>query len=190
MALNLATQITLLRILSAPLFVVLLFQGALGWAMLVFGLASLTDTFDGFIARKYGQESNIGKILDPAADKVLLTTAFVALSVPSLHLASAIPLWLVILSIVRDVLISLGALLIWTCKRRKTFPPTLSGKISTTLQMVTVCVSLAGCYQGVRWVIFSPLVYATLFFTIVSGLDYLHRAVAIMRQPKMRPQQI
>jgi len=186
MSLTLATQITILRIICAPFLVWLLYKGYLGWAMLVFGLASLTDTFDGIVARKFGQESDIGSILDPVADKVLLTTAFVSLSVPSFNLANSIPLWLVLIAIVRDAMIGVGAWLIRILRGRKDFPPSFFGKVSTAFQMITVCVSLVGNYEGKRWLIFDPLIYATLVFTFVSGMDYFRRGVVMMRNPELK----
>lgn len=181
MRLTLATQLTLLRILGAPVFVFLLFQGQMGWAMLAFGLACLTDTFDGFVARRLGQQSLVGIWLDPVADKLLLTTAFVSLSLPFLSLTNPIPVWLVITSIARDVLISLGALIIRLARGLRQFPPTLCGKISTTFQMVLVWVSILGNFLATRWPYFDLLVYATMFFTVVSGLDYLRLAVSMLR---------
>ena len=190
MSLTLATYITIIRILCAPLFVFLLFSGSLGWAIVVFGLASLTDTFDGLVARKLGQTSSFGTVLDPVADKVLLTTAFIALSMPFLHLASPIPVWLTLTAIARDVLIAIGAWIIRTIKGFKSFPPSLWGKVSTTFQMITVCVALLANYQGQRWVIFNPLVYATLLLTIVSGLDYFRRGLSMMKHSSLKPANI
>jgi cardiolipin synthase (CMP-forming) len=184
MRLTLATQLTLLRLIGAPVFVFLLLRGQTGWAMLVFGLASLTDTFDGLVARKLGQQTPVGIWLDPLADKVLLTCAFVSLSLPFLTLTYPIPLWLVITSIVRDILIAIGALVIRAARGLKQFPPTMTGKISTTLQMVTVCASLIGNYLGTRFPFFDSLIYATLLFTVVSGLDYLRRGVQMLRRPQ------
>jgi cardiolipin synthase (CMP-forming) len=190
MSLTLATYITILRILSAPLFVFLLFDGSLGWAIVVFGVACLTDTFDGLVARKFGQMSAFGTVLDPVADKVLLTTAFVSLSIPFLHLASPIPLWLTLTAIARDVMIAIGAWIIRTLRGLRSFPPSLCGKVSTTFQMITVCVALLADYQGQRWVIFDPLIYATLLLTIVSGLDYLRRGLAIMKNSGLKAENI
>ena len=190
MSLTLATYITFLRILCAPVFVLLLFHGSLGWAIVVFGLASLTDTFDGLVARKLGQMSAFGTILDPVADKVLLTTAFVSLSIPFLNLASPIPPWLTLTALARDALIAIGACIIRTIRGLKSFPPSMFGKVSTTFQMITVCVALLADYQGTRWVIFDPLIYATMLLTIVSGLDYLRRGIAMMKHSDLKPENL
>src|SRR5262245_9722751 len=106
-ALTSANQLTLLRMLLIPAFVILVIYGYFGWALLVFAVAGLTDALDGLIARRLGQKSKLGAWLDPMADKLLAVATFVVLTVPGLGLANPIPVWLTVLIISRDVVIVL-----------------------------------------------------------------------------------
>ena len=87
-ALTPANQLTLLRMLLIPAFVILVVYGFLGWALVVFATAGITDGLDGVIARRSGQNTSIGAWLDPMADKLLLVTTFVVLTWPGLGLAN------------------------------------------------------------------------------------------------------
>jgi len=100
---TIANQLTLLRMLLIPAFVILTIYGEFGWALAVFALAGLTDLLDGVAARMAGQKSELGAWLDPAADKLLLVTTFIVLSLPNIGLVNQIPLWLTVLVISRDV---------------------------------------------------------------------------------------
>src|SRR5207245_10413452 len=104
-ALTPANQLTLLRMLLIPAFVILVVYGHLGWALTVFMVAGITDALDGLIARWSGQKTSLGAWLDPMADKLLLVTTFVGLTIPGLNLANPLPLWLTICIISRDVVI-------------------------------------------------------------------------------------
>src|SRR5207249_4351789 len=131
-----------------------------------FFIAAVTDAFDGLLARRLGVESAFGQMLDPIADKVLLSSVFVALA-----MIAAIPWWLAWLMLGRDALILLFAagVLLFT-KTRRTFPPSLWGKLSTIVQMgfvVTVVLDLAGFGLPIRF-----LGWVTAAFTVVSALDY------------------
>src|SRR4029453_15615075 len=107
-ALTPANQLTLLRILLIPAFVILVLYGQLGWALIVFVTAGITDGLDGLIARRSGQHTQLGAGLDPLAAKLLLVTTFVVLTLPGLSLANRLPLWLTVLIISRDVIIVLS----------------------------------------------------------------------------------
>ncbi|HLV02540.1 MAG TPA: CDP-alcohol phosphatidyltransferase family protein, partial [Acidobacteriota bacterium] len=100
-----ANQLTVLRMVMVPLFVLLVIYDYLGLAILTFFLAGVTDMLDGLIARKFGQKTPLGTFLDPIADKLLLVSAFVVLSLDSLNLAVRIPLWLTITVISRDLIL-------------------------------------------------------------------------------------
>ena len=100
---TIANQLTLLRMLLIPAFVILTIYGEFGWALAVFALAGLTDLLDGVAARMAGQKSELGAWLDPAADKLLLVTTFIVLTLPNIGLVNRIPLWLTVLVISRDV---------------------------------------------------------------------------------------
>src|SRR5262245_14178686 len=91
-----ATQLTMLRIVSVPVFVILLGDKEMGWALCTFVAAGVTDVLDGIIARRFGQKTSIGAVLDPLADKLLMTASMVLLSLPQMEFHNVIPRWLVI----------------------------------------------------------------------------------------------
>ena len=100
-----ANQLTLLRMLLIPAFVIFVLYGYLGWALVVFVTAGVTDGLDGIIARRSGQRTTLGAWLDPMADKLLLVTMFIVLTLPGIGSANQLPLWFTILVISRDVAI-------------------------------------------------------------------------------------
>lgn len=180
MFLTYANQLTLLRLIFVPCFVVLIVYGHVGAAMLVFVLAGITDGLDGLIARRLGQRTALGSYLDPMADKLLLTAAFVTLSIPSLPLAVHIPVWLTILTISRDLLIALSALIIRLRTGHSDFPPTRLGKWTTAFQLITVGLGLLANFAGRRVAqAFDASVFATLFLTLASGLHYAYRSARL-----------
>jgi cardiolipin synthase (CMP-forming) len=168
---------------SIPCFVLLLIHGYLKSATAVFIFAAITDLLDGLLARKLQQKTALGSFLDPMADKLLITSAFVTLTVPSVPVAFHIPIWLTITSISRDLLIALAVLIIYLHTRHTQFPPSFLGKCTTTAQLITVGTALVGHFHtGFGMEIFPPVVYSTLALTVVSGLHYLYRSVHIIER--------
>src|SRR6266480_2567250 len=106
-----ANQLTILRIIFVPVFIILLVYGEIGWALGTFVAAGVTDVLDGLIARRFGQKTSIGAVLDPLADKLLMTSSIVILSLPHMGFQNTIPRWLMILMISRDVFILLVSLI-------------------------------------------------------------------------------
>src|SRR5213082_201903 len=94
-----ANQLTMLRIVFVPVFIILLVYDETGWALTTFLAAGLTDVLDGIIARRFGQKTRIGAYLDPIADKLLMTSSVVILSLPQMEIANPIPRWLMIIII-------------------------------------------------------------------------------------------
>ncbi len=182
--LTLANELTILRMIFVPFFVLLLVYGHPGGATLVFILAGVTDALDGLIARKLKQRTLLGSFLDPMADKLLLTAAFVTLTVPSIPVTVHIPLWLTVLSISRDFVIALAALVIHLQTGQTSFPPSLLGKSTTALQLITVADAMVANFGQFGVVLFTPLVYATLVVTVVSGLHYFFRSVGSPESPQ------
>jgi len=181
LVLTYANQLTILRMFFVPCFVILLIYGYPKSATLVFLLAGVTDGLDGLIARKLKQKTVLGSFLDPMADKILITAAFVTLTIPSLPIILHIPAWLTILTISRDVLIAVSALIIHLQTQHSQFPPTLLGKGTTGVQLLIVAVCLLANFQESLAVAFFPwVVYATLAFTLASGLHYAYRSIKII----------
>ena len=171
--LTLANQLTILRIVFVPVFIILLVYNRLGWALLTFLAAGLTDGLDGIIARRFGQKTSVGAILDPIADKLLMTSSIVVLSLPQMEFANPIPLWLLLLVVFRDVFILLGSLAFVLAHGFRTFPPTMYGKASTAFQLLTVFVVLAYNWMNVQEVGLYFLFIVTGLLTVISGLNYL-----------------
>lgn len=181
MVLTYANQLTILRMAFVPCFVLLLVYGYPKSATLLFLIAAVTDGLDGLLARKLGQKTVLGSFLDPMADKILLTAAFVTLTVPSLPLVLHIPTWLTILTISRDVIIALSVLIIHLQTRHSHFPPSLLGKCTTAVQLLTVGFCLAANFQIRPAVTLFPLVvYGTLALTLASGAHYAYRSFKII----------
>ncbi|OFW18530.1 MAG: hypothetical protein A3H97_17660 [Acidobacteria bacterium RIFCSPLOWO2_02_FULL_65_29] len=175
-----ANQLTLLRMLLIPAFVILVVYGYLGWALLVFGFAGLTDGLDGLIARWSGQKTNLGAWLDPMADKLLLVSTFVVLTWPGLGLANRLPIWLTVLVISRDVVIVLTVAVINLAMGPRTFRPSIFGKAATAIYILTAVVAMLFNYLGTYSPVVDVFVYASLLITLVSGFHYIwHTARAI-----------
>jgi cardiolipin synthase len=168
-----ANQLTLLRMLLIPGFALLVIYDHLGAALTVFCVAGLTDALDGLIARRTGQKTALGAWLDPTADKLLLVTTFVVLTLPLEHLTVRLPVWLTVLVISRDIGIVATASIISMTLGRRNFTPSLLGKIATTVFILTGVVTLLFNYLGRSSAVVTVFVYASLVVTLLSGLHYL-----------------
>ncbi len=176
-----ANQLTILRMLFIPCFVILLIYGYPKAATILFLLAAVTDGLDGLIARKLQQKTVLGSFLDPMADKLLLTAAFIVLTIPSVPLILHIPTWLTILTISRDVIIAVSVLIIHLQTQHSNFPPSLLGKGTTAVQLLTVGVCMLANFEAsLALALFPAVQYSTLAFTIASGLHYAYRSVRII----------
>jgi CDP-diacylglycerol--glycerol-3-phosphate 3-phosphatidyltransferase len=182
---TLANLITMARIGIIPAFAGLAWYygysthhpPAMEWARvaaaIVFGLAAATDGVDGYIARHFNQESELGALLDPIADKGLILTAILVLSTWEFGL----PLWFVILVIGRDVGLALGCLLINARRGRVTVRPSWSGKTATVLQLIAIAWVLLGIPAGLRiWV------WSAAALIVWSGLGYLVDGLRQLRE--------
>ncbi|MBK5257642.1 MAG: CDP-alcohol phosphatidyltransferase family protein [Vicinamibacteria bacterium] len=168
-------QLTILRMICAPVFVALTLDGRLHLAVAVFVLGAITDAFDGLIARFYKQRTVLGAILDPLADKMLLGSAFVALSFAD-AVRVHIPKWLTVVVLSRDAIIVVSALAIAFVSNRKGFAPTGLGKISTGAQMTCVALAFGANLMAFPQYLLEIVFAATGVFTVASGLHYLYRA--------------
>ena len=171
--------LTVFRMVLIPVFVSLLFYQRFVLALGVFVLAGATDGLDGLLARRFNQRSQLGTILDPIADKLMLVTAFVVMSmravfpqpVPS-HLP--VPFWVTVAVISRDVFILVGAAAINIVTGFRGFRPSMLGKINTTVQIVAIAAIMfaASVPYGTGW--YLPTIYATVVaFAVLSGAHYI-----------------
>ena len=166
---------SMLRICLIPLFLYMMLQNHILEALVVFLIASTTDVLDGMTARIWDQKTKIGGLLDPAADKLLMTAAIIILSLPSVSQPNTIPLWLTIAIIGRDIAIVFAAFLMYRLRRHTKFPPSLLGKASTVLQMgVILCVLLLNVLERAPGFL-AWLYIVTFALTIISGIGYGRR---------------
>ena len=182
--LTLPNILSISRILLVPVFLITVTQEKAFGALAVFLLAGSTDLLDGLTARIWHQKTKIGALLDPAADKFLATSSFIALSLPSLNLLNTIPMWLTSSVIGRDVLISLGALIAFKLRGRKRFDPSIFGKASTVCQFSVIFFVLFFNYTQTSPSYLSWLYYVTLFLTIISGIHYVMIGFKMIFPPK------
>jgi len=178
--LTVANQLTLLRIMLIPAFVILVIYGYLGWALVVFATACLTDALDGLTARLSGQKSTLGAWLDPMADKLLALSTFIVLTVPWLGLANPLPIWLTVLIISRDVVIVGTVAIVNLAIGPKTFQPSFFGKMATATYMLTAVAAMFYNYLGYHSLVVDTLVYASLTITLISSLHYIYHAARII----------
>ncbi|BDU75893.1 CDP-diacylglycerol--glycerol-3-phosphate 3-phosphatidyltransferase [Mesoterricola sediminis] len=178
--------LTLLRICAVPFFAIAVWYGRTAEACLLFAAAGMTDLLDGWIARRFNQRSTVGAVLDPAADKLLMTTAFVMLAFPRETYAVRIPAWVSILAISRDVIISLVALVAYERLDPSKFMPSLLGKATTFVELVAISVALLFNHLGPRpWYRFLvPWVfYLIAAMVVASGIHYFFRATHASSEP-------
>lgn len=168
-SLTLATKITLGRVLLVPAFAISLAYHWPEWALVLFLLASLADAVDGHLARRRGEMTSLGAMLDPIADKLLMTTAYVLMGA-----LGEIPPWLAVLVVCRDVLLCLGCLMLFMTVGFITPAPSILGKATTALQMLAVLATLAaGAAGGSGGAALPPLFTLTGALTAASGVHYL-----------------
>jgi cardiolipin synthase len=178
---TIANQLTLLRMALVPALVVLVLSRRFGWALAVFVLAGVSDLLDGLIARLGHQQTTLGTVLDPVADKLLLASSFVVLTwAPGL--ACAVPVWLSVVVLSRDLIILVSVAVVNLTLGRRLFPPSNLGKLSTFCQLLTVGFVLlantrGGCPPWLAW-----LFDLALGLTVASALHYVYLATARRRE--------
>jgi len=175
-----ANQLTILRMIFIPCIILLIVYGHAFGALLVFILAGITDTLDGFLARRLKQRTVLGSFLDPMADKLLIASVFITLTITSVPVQYHIPPWLTVTAFSRDLLIALAALIIHLRTQHIDFPPTFLGKCTTTAQLFAVgTVLVLNVTDSVR-ILYWPAIAAAMVLTVASGLHYFHRSAKVI----------
>lgn len=174
---NLANKITISRIILTPLFITAIVYYRTDIALIFFILAIISDGLDGFIARTRNEKTVLGTILDPVADKILLISAFICLSlVKSLPASLRLPPYVPIIVISRDAIIVLGSIMIHVIKGDIKIEPSFWGKLTTFFQMITiVSILIKFTYSEIIWDIATVL-------TIISGVDYMLKGSRILNE--------
>ncbi len=175
---NIPNIVSITRILITPFFVILLIKKMFFFALLVFALAGISDALDGLLARYFNQHTILGSYLDPLADKLLLTSAFVSLAI-----LKVVPGWLTVIVITRDVLIFLGIAMIAIMGKKIAIKPSLVSKCTTVVQLLTIFLILLDNQFAIReWVILWPFYWVTAFLTITSGLHYIITGLKMLQE--------
>ncbi|TBR15175.1 CDP-diacylglycerol--glycerol-3-phosphate 3-phosphatidyltransferase [bacterium] len=171
---NFANKISTFRILSVPFFIASLYyssgrESLRAVALVIFIIAVFSDAIDGYIARKTQQKSQAGLVLDPLADKLLLVSAFICL-----YMLGEFPFWVILVVITRDVIITLGAVVIYMVKHNLNISSSISGKIATLAQMSTIIATLLRLqFLHIFW-------WITVILTIISGIIYVMKGFKIL----------
>ena len=169
--------LSLLRILLIPVFILLLVHNKKLAAFCVFLFAALTDIMDGVAARIWHQQTTLGTYLDPAADKLLMASTFIALSIPQLGTPNTLPLWLVLVVIIRDVYIVSGALTFIKLTGQTTVKPSLPGKACTVMEMGLLVLVLL-CNTLDKSPVFLQVVYIiALAIVLGSAAHYTYTGI-------------
>jgi cardiolipin synthase len=175
--LNLPNLFSIARVVLLLPFIYFLQQKSYGLAFAIFVLAGVTDAIDGAMARLLHQRTVLGAYLDPAADKVLMTFSYIALS--SFNL---LPWWLTFLVIGRDVVIVLGILFLRLFSRPVEARPSAASKITTCLQIATIAAPLFSLSLYPSAWLTDGLTLATAAGTVISGLQYIGRGVRVLQK--------
>lgn len=199
--LNTANAITLVRFLCVPFFIGIMvqhrqatFSGAAlselhlyRWiAIGIFAFAAVSDALDGFVARLFNQRTRLGTILDPLADKLLLVTAVIMMSLLLGDGTRLIPFWFMLLVLSRDFIILIGIVIIFMFRGRVDIEPTRTSKVTTAIQMICVVCALlkmTGIPAAVMYVLFA----SASLFTVVSGVQYIGIGLHMLHDDHMSP---
>jgi cardiolipin synthase len=180
--------LTFMRMALIPVFASLLFYGNSNWALAVFLIAGISDGVDGFLARRFKWESELGTIIDPIADKLLMTVAFIVLSLPGVLEPVRflpVPFWVTAAVIGRDVLIVTVAGAINIITGFRGFRPSWLGKLSTFVQVIAVTLVLIAAVTGYSF--YLPTVYfMVVLLAVVSGFHYIFQVARLMKEEEDR----
>ena len=174
---NLPNLLTILRILLTPILIILILQKRLDLATGLFSIAALTDALDGLIARQFNQKTKTGAILDPVADKFLLTSAYLTLSA-----IDFLPQWLTILVISRDVIIVAGIIILFLFQNGVEIRPSIISKATTVFQLLTILLVMAHNHLGIITNCIQLVYWITAGLTVISGLHYMTVGVTLLNK--------
>jgi cardiolipin synthase len=192
---TLPNLLTMFRMVLIPVFVSLLFYQKFVWALGVFLLAGVTDGLDGLFARRFDQKSQLGTILDPIADKLLLVTSFIVLSLPSISPQPMprhfpVPFWVTAAVISRDIFIIVGAAAINIVTGFRRFRPSWLGKLNTAVQILAIAAILvAASVPKISG--YLPTVYTTVFaLAVFSGIHYVYFASRLLNEERRQTDEV
>lgn len=172
---NLANRITLVRIALIPVFLILLLSQHTLLGLAIFFVTAITDAIDGFIARSKQQRTRLGSFLDPLADKLLLTTSFIALATLQI-----LPSWLMVFVVSRDMVIISGIFVVHFFSGKFIISPSILGKSSSAMQMITVAFGLLFYALDFSSPFLTYLCVLTVFLTLASGMQYIYQGAKML----------
>lgn len=174
---NIANKLTLLRVILVFVFMIVMWnpwlslETSLWCGLVIFVIASYTDYLDGHLARKHNLVTNLGKFMDPLADKMLVAAAMIAIVDLGPLPAGILPAWVVVLILLREFAIS-GIRLV-AASSNKVIAANSLGKIKTVTQMIMIVLYLIPVQWSVLQIAALIFTYLALFFTVISGLQYI-----------------
>ncbi|MDY7095258.1 MAG: CDP-alcohol phosphatidyltransferase family protein [Acidobacteriota bacterium] len=183
MTLTLPNLLSMLRMGLVPLFIIAVMNGHPGQALVLMIVAGITDFLDGVMARRLEQQTLLGSYLDPIADKLLLTSAYVVLAVPGIHPGVTIPVWVTVLVLARDISILGIALVLSLTVGKRRFPPTWLSKVNTAVQVAAVLLVLVSGLWSLAATAALIAVHLAGLSTVLSGLQYGHRVARWQSPP-------
>jgi cardiolipin synthase (CMP-forming) len=181
--LTLANQLTILRVVLIPAFVLLVVYEQLGAALTVFVIAGATDALDGLVARWTKHPTSLGAWLDPMADKLLLVTTFIVLTLPAIPLTNHLPLWLTVTVISRDIVIVGVVAVVNLAVGPRTFRPSIWGKAATAMFILTSVAVMFFNYRRETSVLVDIGVWLSLALTLVSSGHYFFKLRRLINEP-------
>ncbi len=173
---NIPNTLTVFRFLLVPVFLVLLLNGYIMQAIVVFIVAGVTDALDGAVARMTNCMTEIGMIMDPLADKALVLSALIALTA-----MGRLPLWFTLVVVVRDIIVVSGGFIIYKRRYKMKMRPVLAGKVATFMLLLLLVLTLLGMFWGREFSLIAYLVWMTVVLEIISGVHYVIRGIRISK---------
>lgn len=175
--------LTFARLASLPFLVMAILGGRHRVALTIFLVAAITDIVDGYVARRFGMSSPLGAWLDPIVDKFFLVSTFVVFALPSTPTVLRIPIWLLVLTMFRDVFALVICLVMFLALGVRDFPPSILGKLTTFLEISTVVAILLVNVGRLPVVVATTCMRLVAVFATVSGLHYSWRIMARLPRP-------
>jgi cardiolipin synthase len=169
---NLPNLLTIFRLFVTSFFILAIHYGEFRIALWLFVVQAITDLLDGFLARVLGEKTSLGALLDPLADKAMLVSSFVVL-----YLKDIVPLWVMSIVLMRDLILTLGYLILCKLFRNIEILPSFLGKLTTFCQIGTVVYVLWSDVRNYQNFFF----YATAALTIITGIHYVYRGLLILK---------
>jgi cardiolipin synthase len=173
---TLPNLLTFLRLVALPFLVMAILAGRHGTALAIFLVAAITDIVDGYLARHFAMGSPLGAYLDPIADKLFLISTFVVFALRSTPSKIHVPIWLLVLTIFRDVLILVIALVMYLALGIRHFPPSILGKLTTFSEISTIVAILLANVEALPRTVARVCFWVVLALIVASGLHYIWRS--------------